>query len=149
MATLLDTNILVRLANKSDRKHATALGAIARLHACAEALAITSQIIIEFRAVATRPTSANGLGFSLPDTKSEIDGFLASFPLLPETPAIFPAWLDIVDGLGGIGKQVHDARLAACCHVHGIGAILTFNVPHFARFSTFGPGLRVLDPATV
>lgn len=50
---------------------------------------------------------------------------------------------------GVIGKQVHDARLVAICHVYGITHVLTFNVQHFARFSPYGPGLTVVDPRSV
>ncbi len=149
MATLIDTSILVRLASAPDPLNPVASKAIFALRHRGEPLFIAAQCIIEFRAVATRPVSANGLGGSSAEAKAKVDDFLATFPLLDDTSAIFPAWLALVDALGVIGKQVHDARLAACCHVHGIDAILTFNVPHFARFSTFGPGLRVLDPATV
>lgn len=48
-----------------------------------------------------------------------------------------------------IGKQVHDARLAAVCHAHGVASLMTFNVAHFTRFSTAPPGLVVIDPAGV
>jgi hypothetical protein len=44
---------------------------------------------------------------------------------------------------------VHDARLVAVCHVHGVKNLLTFNVAHFARLAAFGPGVVVVDPATV
>jgi len=75
--------------------------------------------------------------------------FEAAFPLLEETPDIFPAWKAIVQALGVVGKQVHDARLVAVCHVHVITHLLTFNVAHFARMTGFGPGVVVLNPATV
>ena len=149
MAILLDTSILGRLANSSDPLFAIADGALSRLRLRGEVLHLTPQNYVEFWNVATRPVAVNGLGLTPAETKFKADVFAASFPLLDDNPAIFPAWLALVDALGVIGKQVHDARLAACCHVHGIDAILTFNVPHFARFSTFGPALRVLDPATV
>jgi hypothetical protein len=68
---------------------------------------------------------------------------------LPETPAIYPAWKALVTALAVIGKQVHDARLVAVCHVHGVTHLLTFNVTHFTRLAGFGPGLTVVDPATV
>jgi predicted nucleic acid-binding protein len=68
---------------------------------------------------------------------------------LEEIPAIYPAWQSIVDALGVIGKQVHDARLVAVCHAHGIDQILTFNVVHFLRLSSHPPGITVGDPATV
>ena len=51
--------------------------------------------------------------------------------------------------LAVIGKQVHDARLVAVCHVHGVTHLLTFNVTHFTRLAGFGPGLTVVDPAAV
>jgi hypothetical protein len=54
-----------------------------------------------------------------------------------------------VGALGVVGKQVHDARLVAVCHAHGVSHLLTFNVGHFTRLAAFGPGLVVLDPATV
>lgn len=75
--------------------------------------------------------------------------FEASFPILPETPDIYPAWKALVQATGVVGKQVHDARLVAICHVYGITHVLTFNVQHFARFATYGPGLIVVDPSSV
>ena len=75
--------------------------------------------------------------------------FEAAFPLLPETPDIYPAWKALVVALGVVGKQVHDARLVAACHVHAVTHLLTFNVAHFARMAGFGPGIVVLDPTTV
>ena len=48
-----------------------------------------------------------------------------------------------------IGKQVHDARLLAVCHVHAVTHLLTFNVAHFNRMANFGPGVEVVSPATV
>jgi len=48
-----------------------------------------------------------------------------------------------------VGKQVHDARLVAVCHVHAVTHLLTFNVAHFRRLTAFGPAVAVVDPATV
>jgi hypothetical protein len=33
--------------------------------------------------------------------------------------------------------------------VHRVTHVLTFNVTHFARFAGFGPGIIVVDPATI
>jgi len=44
--------------------------------------------------------------------------------LVAETPDIDPAWKALVGALGVIGKQVHDARLVAVCHVHGVTHLL-------------------------
>ena len=62
---------------------------------------------------------------------------------------ILPAWKALVGQLGVIGKQVHDARLVAVCHVHGVTHLLTFNVAHFVRMAGFGPGVIVVDPVNV
>ncbi len=51
--------------------------------------------------------------------------------------------------LSVIGKEVHDARLVAVCHVHKVSHLLTFNVAHFARMAAFAPGIVVVDPASV
>jgi predicted nucleic acid-binding protein len=149
MAHLLDTNILVRLANAADALHAEATRAVLELHRRGEVLYVTSQVLIEFRNVATRPPALNGLGLSTVDAEAQAAAFEAKFPLLAETPDIFPAWKALVGGLGVIGKQVHDARLAAVCHAHGTTHLLTFNVSHFTRMAGFGPGIVVVDPASV
>jgi predicted nucleic acid-binding protein len=149
MAFLLDTSILVRLANTTDVQHAVAARAVLELHRRDEVLHITPQVLIEFRNVATRPKSANGAGLSIVDAEAHAATFEANFPLLPETAAIFMAWKALVGALGIIGKQVHDARLVAVCHAHAVTHLLTFNVAHFVRMGAFGPGVTVTDPATV
>lgn len=149
MAHLLDTSILGRLANTADVKHAVAQLALTELHRRGEALYLTPQVLIEFRNMATRPTSVNGLGLPLVSVELFAATFETDFPLHPETPAIYPAWKALVQSLGVIGKQVHDARLVAVCHVHKVTHLLTFNTGHFARFAAFGPGLTIVDPATV
>ena len=60
MAFLLDTSILVRLANATDAQHPVATQAVVELHRRGEVLHITPQVLIEFRNVATRPKTANG-----------------------------------------------------------------------------------------
>jgi predicted nucleic acid-binding protein len=149
MAYLLDTNVLVRLANAADTLYPVAGRAVVELHRRAEMLHVTPQSLVEFRNVATRPVAVNGLGLSTVDAEAQAAGFEAKFPLLAETPDVFPAWKALVSALGVIGKQVHDARLVAVCHVHSVTHLLTFNVAHFVRLAAFGPGVVVIDPATV
>ena len=83
------------------------------------------------------------------DTETQAAGFEATFSLLAETPAIYPAWKALVGATGVIGKQVHDAWLVAVCHAYGVSHLLTFNVAHFARLAGIGPGVVVVDPASV
>ena len=149
MAHLLDTNVLVRLANATDPEHDIAAGAVLELHQRGEVLHITPQVLIEFRNVATRPVAANGLGLSPMKAEAQADEFEAIFPLLPDTSAIYPAWKALVEAVGVIGKQVHDARIVAVCHAHSITHLLTFNIGHFSRMAAFGPGLIPIHPAAV
>lgn len=149
MAFLLDTSVLARLANTTDAQHPVATRAVSELHRRGEALHVTPQVLVEFRNVATRPKTLNGLGLSISGAESKAAAFEATFPLLVETPAIHPAWRALVSAAGVIGKQVHDARLVAVCHVHGVTHVLTFNVGHFGRLAGYGPGVVVVDPAAV
>ncbi len=149
MALLIDTSVLGRLANRADVAHRVAVGAIAELHRRGEILHVTPQNLIEFRNFATRPVGMNGLGLTASGAESLGASFEAAFALLSETPDIYPAWKALVGALGVVGKQVHDARLVAVCHAHGVSHLLTFNVAHFARLAGFGPGVVVVDPANV
>jgi predicted nucleic acid-binding protein len=149
VAVLVDTSVLARLANTADALHATATRAVVELHRRGEVLHLTAQNLIEFRVVATRPIAVNGLGLTSAAADAQATVFEAVFPLLVETPGIYPTWRALVIGLSVLGKQAHDARLVAVCHVHGVSHLLTFNVVHFARLATFPPGITVIDPATV
>src|SRR5438270_7426136 len=149
MAHLLDTSILARLANTADPFYAVAAHAVLELHRVAEVLHLTAQNLIEFRNLATRPKALNGLGLSAVDAEAKAAVFEGTFPLLAETSDIYPAWKALVGALGVIGKQVHDARLVAVCHVHAVTHLLTFNVSHFVRMAVFGPGVVVVDSASV
>jgi predicted nucleic acid-binding protein len=146
---LLDTSILGRLANATDAQHAVAADAILELHRRKESLYITAQNLIEFRNMATRPLSANGLGLTPSVAGARAAKIEADFPLLPETPDIFPAWKALVAAAGTIGKQVHDARLVAICHAHRVTHLLTFNIGHFTALGKFPPGVVVVDPTTL
>ena len=149
MPYLLDTTILGRLANGRDKQHAVAARAVLELHRRGEVLHVAPQVMIEFRNVATRPVAVNGLGLSAAEAEALAATFEARFPMLVETPDIYPTWKTLVGALAVIGKQVHDARLVAVCQVHAVTHVLTFNVAHFVRLSKFGSGIVVVDPATV
>jgi predicted nucleic acid-binding protein len=149
MSFLIDTSILARLANQADTQYAVADRAILRLYLRGESLQVTAQNLVEFRNAATRPKNVNGLGLSIAETESQGARFEQLFPLLEEKPDIFLAWKAIVSAMGVTGKQVHDARLVAVCHVYSVTHLLTFNAAHFLRFASYGPGLTIVDPATV
>jgi predicted nucleic acid-binding protein len=149
MAYLIDTSVLARLANVDDLYYPAAFRAVTELHRRGEALHIAPQNLVEFRSVATRPAAVNGLGLTSEKATEKASIFEVAFPLLNDSPAIHPAWKALVEALGVIGKQVHDARLVAVCNVHGISHLLTFNAGHFTRLAAFSPGITVVDPASV
>lgn len=149
MAYLIDTSILARLANSADAFYAAATHAVLELHRRGEVLYLTAQNLIEFRNVATRPVASNGLGLAPSEAEAKAAGFEAAFPLLTETPDIYPLWKALVGALAIVGKQVYDARLVAVCHAHGVTHLLTFNLPHFARLASYGTGVTVVDPSAV
>jgi hypothetical protein len=123
--------------------------AVAELHSRGETLQIAPQNFVEFRNVATRPVANNGLGLTPAAAEAKAAILESTFPLLIETPAIYPNWKVLVQAFGVIGKQVHDARLVAIAHVHGVSHVLTFNTKHFVRFAGYGPRISVIDPVTV
>jgi predicted nucleic acid-binding protein len=145
----VDTNILIRSVDATDTNHHTARQALRSLAAGGAVLCITPQNLIEFWAVATRPTINNGLGLSVPQVATEIANFQAAFHLVPDTPVIFMEWARIATRHGVIGKQVHDARIVAAMKAHGITHMLTFNTSHFNRYAAalpHGEGIAVVDP---
>ena len=145
---LLDTNLLVRLADPASVAHITTLIALMRLKQSGDTCCITVQNLVEFRAVATRPISANGLGLSSSAAELIALDFENDFTLLPDTPAIFPIWKDLVSWAAVLGKQVHDARLVAVAIAGNAEAILSFNTSHFTRICSFTT-LQLLDPFAV
>lgn len=147
MASLLNSNMMLRWANSLDPDRLQALTAMQKLRMQGEVLHSTPQNYIEFWAVATRPIAANGLGLGQTQASHLVQRLQPLFPLLPDTGAIFNEWLKIVLTTGVSGKQVHDARLVAVMLVHGITNILTFNVAHFLRFQTYG--ITVTHPSAV
>ena len=80
MRWLLDTNVLLRLADAQSPEHAIAEAAIERLLAGEKSVFISTQVLVEFWAVATRPEPANGLGWSTTTTAEAIRALRAQFP---------------------------------------------------------------------
>jgi predicted nucleic acid-binding protein len=138
---LFDTNVLLRAAAPKSSQHAAAVQAIKRLVSRGDQLLLAPQVVVEFWSVATRPVEVNGYGWPAQDAEAKVAELLRQFPLLPETPAVFPEWLRLVSRHGIVGKQVHDARLVALLNVHGVTHLLTFNGGDFQPY-----GLIVVSP---
>jgi len=138
-SVLLDTNILLRLVERSAPEHDIVLAAIEKLSDRGSKLVFAPQVLVEFWVVATRPVAANGFGWDPPVVGKAIEDLRQRFTVLPEGPDLFDRWLSLVRAKAVRGKNAHDARLAAAALVHGVTEILTLNVSDFARFDGVAP----------
>jgi predicted nucleic acid-binding protein len=142
MSWLIDTNILLRLIEPDHSMHPAAFGAFESLLSLNEVICALPQNIAEFWNVCTRPIDKNGLGFTPARTDVELRNIEAIVKVIPDIPAIYPVWRDMVVAHSVSGVQVHDTRIAAAMKVHGITHLLTFNGDHFKRFQ----GITVVAP---
>lgn len=143
MSCLADTNVLLRYAQKNHEMHSAAADALDFLLAGGETVVIVPQNIAEFWNVCTRRADHNGLGLTPSEAETEIVKLEALFPVLPESPAIYPEWKRLVVTHSVSGVRVYDARLVASMNVHDLKDIVTFNTDDYRRY----PGIRVLHPA--
>jgi predicted nucleic acid-binding protein len=142
---LVDTSVLLRTLQPHHPLYAVADGAIRLLPTQHTELHIVPQNLVELWAVATRPFGENGLGMDVGHATAELERIKGIFTVLPETPAIYPAWEALVRQLLVLGKPSHDARLVAAMQVHGIEDILTSDRRGFTRYA----GIKVVTPAEV
>jgi predicted nucleic acid-binding protein len=134
MSTLLDTNLLTRSSQPRHPMHQLAADAVATIRQTSMPLCLVPQNLYEYWVVATRPLAQNGLGLTPREAEKEVTRFKSLFAVLEDTPAIFPAWEQLVVQHQVRGKNAHDAGLVAAMTVHGVGGLLTFNKPDFARY---------------
>jgi predicted nucleic acid-binding protein len=106
---------------------------------------IIGQNLIEFWAVATRPITENGLGFTITGAAVELTKLKATFTLLPDTANVLPLWEELVVRYEVRGKQSHDARLVAEMKAHNLTHLLTFDQSDFKRFSE----ITVVNPRNI
>ena len=146
MAWLIDTNVFLRTARRNDPDRQVALDAIRALRAKNEVLCYTTQVLVEFWNVCTRPAMARGgLGLDQSVTERKTRLIEKRFHLLTENLATHQEWRRLVSTYSVQGVQVHDAMLVAVMKVHGVTNLLTFNQDDFKRYS----GITALSPAAV
>lgn len=147
MIYLVDTNVLLRFLHRTDPRQPIVRAAIRKLRANSHQLKTASQNFIELWNVLTRPSNCNGFGL----TPLEANGLLRTaerlFPLLPDSPTIYPEWRRLVVDFAVSGVQVHDARLVAAMLVHNMTHVLTFNTSDFIRYAP--EGIVAVDPNSV
>jgi len=145
MRVLVDTNILVRSAQPNHPLWSQSTRAVSKLIRENGAVFFCSQNIAEFWNVATRPAALNGLGLSHEESLREVSSIETLLSLLPDVPAVYTAWKEIVRDNRVQGVKVYDARLVATMSVYAVESILTFNVADFKRYGN----IAALHPSTV
>jgi predicted nucleic acid-binding protein len=142
MEYMADTNILLRSIDQTHVMHSDAEAALTSLLNSRDTICVTSQNIIEFWNVCTRPLDRNGLGLTPHEADREASRLEGLLTLLPDVPAIYPEWRRLVVAHSVSGVQVHDAHIVAAMNVYGIRNLLTFNGPDFIRY----PGIHAIHP---
>jgi predicted nucleic acid-binding protein len=139
MRYLIDTNVLLRWSHSDSSDHALCTETISRLVAAGHEPCICAQVLIEFRAVATRPLNVNGLGVSSSEVGAYIGDLRAMFTCLLEPPDMADRWTVVADEYSVIGRQVHDARIVALMYAHRISHVITMNADDFSRYADITP----------
>lgn len=143
---LVDTNILLRFLLRNDPAYPTIRQAVRILKNRREHLVTTSQNIVEFWNVCTRPTTVRGgLGLSIEATEQRVRLLERHFRVLPDNSATYQQWKALVLAHHVRGVQVHDARIVAVMLRSGVASILTTNVSDFRRY----PGISVFAPEDI
>jgi predicted nucleic acid-binding protein len=144
-AYLADTNILLRVSQRQDPSYGAIRTALSSLRAAGSKLCFTSQNLVEFWNVCTRPAEQNGYGLSIAEADRRAELIEAGFTLLPDNEQIHIEWRRLVVIHSVVGVKVHDARLVAAMQVHGLTHLLTLDEHDFARY----PGIAVVHPREV
>ena len=144
---LVDTNVLLRIVDSTNPFYSVARNAEHMLRQQEHELWVAVQNCIEFWSVATRPASRNGLGRSSSRAQSDLAIIEQTFAVLPNSPAVYSMWRQLVVTYNVSGVQVHDAHLVATMLANGVSHILTFNTADFMRYAN--TGIVVADPAAI
>ena len=129
---LLDTNVLLAATDRARRLHDAAFELLV---SDPRTLAVTTQVMREFLAVATRPMRANGLGQSGLVAVANLEELTRDLDVLAESAQSMDRLMSLVRTAEVGGKQVHDANLVAVALTNEVNTIVTDNISDFARFA--------------
>ena len=139
MKVLLVSSVLLRGAASRAAEYAQCTEAVTRLAEASDVVCVCAQVIIESYVVASRPVERNGLGFTVAEARQFLGDVEGSFPCLPEPADMGRRWGELMMRYTVIGKQAHDARIAALMLAHGVTHLLTLNPTDFTRYAGITP----------
>jgi predicted nucleic acid-binding protein len=145
MSYVLDTNLLLRLAQPHHPMRKDVLNALDEIGKLKAEIFIIPQSLFEFWVVATRPFANNGLAMSIDEAADELKKIKALFSVVDDNALILPEWERIVIQYQVSGKQAHDARIVAAMNVHAVKNLLTFNIDDFKRYTN----IKAVDPRSI
>ena len=134
MKILLDTNVLLRMAQPEAEAAQAVLHTLDVLGLNGYRCFLVPQVIYEYWVVCSRPVDQNGLGHQLTHIARDIGRLQQMFTLLRDERAIFENWQLLVRDYEVHGKNAHDARLVAAMKRHAIDQLLTINSRDFQRY---------------
>jgi toxin-antitoxin system PIN domain toxin len=138
----VDTNILVYAHRQDSPWHDVAYARLSQLAEGRAAWAIAWPCVHEFLAIVTHPHIYNP-PTPLKRAIAQVEAWLEapSLLLLGETEDYWPELRATLTAARVAGPQIHDARVAALCRLHGIEELWTSD-RDFGRF----PGLKFTNP---
>jgi predicted nucleic acid-binding protein len=145
-AVLVDTNVLLAATAPLRPLHRAALVVLNDWPNEGILLTVSSQVLREYLAVATRPVEVNGLGLSVGDALANAAVFRGRARLLVESEPAWDRLRALIATYDCKGKQIHDANLVASALTSGVTRLVTANVGDFTRFR---PELEVIDLAAL
>ena len=140
----VDTNLLVYAHRRDSQWHDRAATCIRELAEGRGRWAVPWPCVHEFLAIVTHPRIWDP-PTPLPAALDQVEAWLESpsVVLLAETGDYWTGLRDLVEGARIHGPRVHDARVAALCHLHGVRELWTAD-RDFGRFT----GLSTRNPLT-
>lgn len=138
----VDTNLLVYAHREDSPFHHAAAECLTELAEARTPWALPWPCVYEFLAIVTHPriyTPPTPLGRALEQVAAWLES--PSVHLLAETPDHWNLLQSVLASARVTGPQIHDARVAALCRLHGVRELWTAD-RDFSRFA----GLRVRNP---
>jgi len=138
----VDTNILVYAHREDSPWHEQAFACLVSLAQGRAAWAIPWPCLHEFLAIVTHPKIYNPPS-PLQTALAQVDAWLEAPGLVPlaETGSYWPELRGLLTAGRVAGAQVHDARVAALCRLHGVTELWSAD-RDFGRF----PALKTRNP---